>query len=87
MDGAGGQLGRQLYVLTMNGVRRGISALTSPSVRSEVDSRVLDTRGRSPRPSDRLAPARGIILSAITGLLLWIALIVVGYLLVERAGL
>ena len=74
--------------------------MTSPSVHSEVDTRVLDTRGLSRRakealsrrgdsefPSDPLGPARGIVLSGIAGLLLWITLTVVGYLLVEGAWL
>jgi len=77
----------------------GMSALASLSVHSEVDSRVLDPRRLSrraeetlsrqefPLPLDRLAPARGILLAGITGLFLWITLIVVGYFLVKAAGL
>jgi hypothetical protein len=88
-------------MMTISGHQRvgGTSALTSPSVHSEVDTRVLDarrlsrraegtlSRQDSPLPLDRLAPARGILLAGITGLLLWITLIVVGYFLVKAVGL
>jgi hypothetical protein len=33
-----------------------------------------------------MAPARGIVLAAITGLFLWITLIAVGYLLLGAGG-
>jgi hypothetical protein len=74
--------------------------LTSSSVRSEIDSWLLNTsdRARSAREggvrledmepaSDRLAPARGIVLTAFLGAVLWITLIGFAYFLVERAGL
>ena len=75
-----------------------MSALASSSVHSEVDRRVLDPRRLSQRAEEtlsrqefplslnRLAPARGILLAGITGVFLWITLIVVGYFLVKAAG-
>jgi hypothetical protein len=86
---------------TISGHQRvgGVSTLTSPSVHSEVDTRVLGarrlsrraeetlSRQESPLSLDRLAPAKGILFAGITGLLMWITLIGVGYFLIEAAGL
>jgi hypothetical protein len=70
--------------------------LTSSSVHTDVNPSVLGTRGRVLRAkevhledvevtSDPLAPARGVLLTAIAGTLVWITLITIGYFLVETA--
>jgi len=71
----------------------GISALTSPSIHSEVDASGLSRRAEkavsrrddSGLLPDRLGPARGIVLAAFVGLVMWITLIGLGYFLVELA--
>jgi len=70
-------------------------ALSAPTVHSEADarglSRLVDEAHSRPEdsnlPPDPIAPARGILLSGITGLFLWITLIAVGYLLLGAGGL
>jgi len=79
---------------------RGGNALTSSSVHSEIDSWVLAASRRAlgakeadlrfedvACTSNRLAPARGIVLAGFVGALLWITLIAGAYFLVEGFGL
>jgi len=78
----------------------GGDALTSSSVHSEIDSWVLAASSRAlgakkaglrledvACTSNRLAPARGIVLAGFAGALLWITLIAGAYFLVEGLGL
>jgi hypothetical protein len=73
----------------------GTRALTSSSIHTDVNPSLLGTRGRvrgkevhledAEVTSDPLAPARGVLLTAIAGTLVWITLIAIGYFLVEAA--
>ena len=76
--------GREVYALTSSSVDSEIDSWVFAASRRALGAKEADLRFKDVAcTSNRLAPARGIVLAGFVGVLLWITLIAGAYFLVE----